>query len=155
MMSFSMPWPESSFRYELLENRRSVQRVAEMKMPNGSWLLVGEIIVWMVIDEAHIATIAVHPDYRGRGISKLLLVSILMEACTQGMRMSTLEVRQSNAIAQNLYAWFGFEVVGNRPHYYKDNNENALIMSLTGLDTNYLKWLESGAWQAAPYKKIG
>jgi ribosomal-protein-alanine N-acetyltransferase len=155
VMSFSMPWPESSFRYELLENRRSVQRVAEMKLSNGSWLLIGEVVVWMVIDEAHIATLAVHPDYRGRGISKLLLVSVLVTACHQGMRVSTLEVRESNAIAQNLYSWFGFTVVGSRPRYYKDNNEDALIMTVNGLDAGYMEWLESGAWQSAPFKKIG
>lgn len=148
-LSFTLPWPESSFRYELLENPRSLLRVAEVQQLDERWLVVGEIIVWLIMDEAHIATIAVHPDYRGSGIAKQLLVDVLKESIKMGIRQATLEVRASNLIARKLYHRFGFRVVGSRPHYYKDNDEDALIMTVSGLDDQTLKWLESGGWQSA------
>ncbi len=74
---------------------------------------------------------------------KLLMVSI-----NKGIRQATLEVRESNLIARKLYQRFGFQVVGDRPRYYKDNDEDALIMTASGLDDQSLRWLESGGWQS-------
>ena len=153
-LSFTLPWPESSFRYELLENPRSLLRVAELQQLDDRCWVVGEIVVWLIIDEAHIATIAVHPDYRGCGIAKLLLVDVLKESIKKGIRQATLEVRASNLIAQKLYHRFGFRVVGSRPRYYKDNDEDALIMTVNGLDDQTFKWLESGGWQPASAHNI-
>ena len=148
VLSFTLPWPESSFRYELQENPRSIQRVAEVQQ-NRIWQIVGEIVVWLIMDEAHIATIAVHPDFRGNGIAKLMLVDTLKICIEKGIRTATLEVRASNLIAQKLYRRFGFQVVGTRPRYYKDNDEDALIMTVDGLGEQTLKWLEAGGWQSS------
>jgi ribosomal-protein-alanine N-acetyltransferase len=109
--------------------------------------VIAVIVIWLIEDEAHIATLSVHPDYRGQGVSKELLAAALIEAIHARMRAATLEVRANNHIAQALYRRFRFEVYGRRPHYYRDNNEDALIMSIEGLDEHYLKWLESGAWK--------
>ncbi len=146
-MSFSIPWPENSYRYELQENPRSMLLVVEIDLPDSTQRVVATSVLWLIEDEAHIATLSVHPDYRGRGISRELLAATLTEAIRAGMQSATLEVRANNQIAQALYRRFRFEVFGLRPHYYRDNNEDALIMTVEGLGEQYLKWLESGAWR--------
>jgi [ribosomal protein S18]-alanine N-acetyltransferase len=152
-LSFSMPWPENAFRYELSQNSYSLCRIAYADLPDGRQLVVAETVVWLILEEAHIATIAVHPDYRGLGISRQLLVAVLCECIRRGARLATLEVRANNQVAQALYRRFRFEVVGRRPRYYRDNNEDALIMTAdlsqrvdTANGATYLEWLESGRW---------
>jgi ribosomal-protein-alanine N-acetyltransferase len=149
--SFSLPWPSSAFRYELLQNPTSLLYVAEMSMSGSERLVIGSIVVWMILDEAHIATIAVEPEYRGKGISQELLATVLIEAHKKGARVTTLEVRAQNAIAQALYQRFGFKVVGRRPRYYRDNNEDALIMTVNLQQVNdqglsYWEWVENRDW---------
>jgi ribosomal-protein-alanine N-acetyltransferase len=146
-MSFSMPWPESSYRYELFENPGSLLWVAEVQETGGALQVVGMVVVWLVVDEAHIATIAVHPDYRGRGIAQELLCASLVESIERGMRSATLEVRAHNLAAQRLYRRFRFGEAGLRPRYYRDNFEDALIMTADKLDDHYLQWLKAGAWK--------
>jgi ribosomal-protein-alanine N-acetyltransferase len=143
--SFSMPWSERSFRYELLENPYSLLLVAELATPESEHRVVAAIVIWLIEDEAHIATLAVRPDYRGRGISRELLTAGLVESIRRGARLATLEVRASNTIAQALYLRFQFNIAGRRPHYYQDNQEDALIMTAENLDDQYLSWLEAGA----------
>ncbi len=84
---------------------------------------------WLMVDEAHISTIASHRDERRRGIGELLLVSMMDRAAEIGAQIATLEARASNLAAQMLYRKYGFEVTGTRTHYYSDNGEDALIMS--------------------------
>jgi ribosomal-protein-alanine N-acetyltransferase len=150
-LSFSLPWPASAYRYELKENPHSMQWVAvapEIVDPgNSQGRVVGVIVVWLILDEAHIAPLAVHPDYRGRGISRDLLAEALIGAIQRGARQATLEVRAGNIAAQRLYDSFHFAVVGRRPRYYKDNHEDALIMTAGSLDTGYLEWLKEKDWQ--------
>jgi ribosomal-protein-alanine N-acetyltransferase len=131
--SFSMPWPLSSYRFELLENPSSMLWVAEASLAGGISAAVGMVVVWMIMEEAHIATIAVRPDHRGRGIGRQLLVHSLQEAVVKGATQATLEVRASNEVAQKLYLGLGFQIVGRRPKYYQDNLEDALIMTAFGL----------------------
>jgi ribosomal-protein-alanine N-acetyltransferase len=136
VVSFPLPWPEHSYRFELLQNEGSRQWVAETDQR-----VVGMIVVWLVIDEAHVATIAVHPDYRGHGIGRRLLAEALIEAIEAGAKSATLEVREHNTVAQQLYLDFKFEVINRRKKYYTNNHEDAIIMSVTGLDAAYLEWL--------------
>lgn len=146
-LSFSLPWSESAFRYELLENPSSLSLVAELKQEGGSPTVVGCVVVWLIMDEAHIATIAVHPAHRQKGIARQLLAEMLKAVIERGARLATLEVRASNLTAQRLYRRFGFENVGRRPRYYKDNQEDAIIMTVLGLNQAYRDWLEAGGWQ--------
>ena len=132
-LSFSLPWPASAFRHELTENPAAVLYVAEDCKPNGGCQVVGMIVLWLIIDEAHIATIAIHPDYRREGIGSRLLKFALDDASKRGARQAMLEVRAGNSGAQELYRKFGFEVVHRRPRYYKDNHEDALLMNLSRL----------------------
>jgi [ribosomal protein S18]-alanine N-acetyltransferase len=138
-ISFSLPWPLSSYRFELLENPGSMLWVAEATSQDGLRRVAGMIVIWMIVDEAHIATIAVHPDFRGHGIGKLLLARALIEATHLGANQATLEVRVGNTVAQSLYQKFGFQVVGRRIKYYQDNNEDALIMTVHHLKVSDLE----------------
>jgi ribosomal-protein-alanine N-acetyltransferase len=128
-LSFSLPWPTSSSRFELFENQTSRLWVSELSEDGSPERIVAMIVVWNIVDEAHIATIAVHPAYRRMGIGKHLLAYALKDGVQQGMRTSTLEVRAGNQAAQELYRQFGFVTAGIRLHYYQDNQEDALIMT--------------------------
>jgi ribosomal-protein-alanine acetyltransferase len=131
--SFSLPWPERSFRFELTANPASRCWVAEL---DGK--IVGMIVVWLIIDEAHVATLATHPDFRRQGIGTKLLSHALRLMMDEGARSSFLEVRESNLSAQEMYHKFGYEASGRRPHYYKDNGEDAILMNLASLKAERL-----------------
>ena len=83
--------------------------------PGGSQRVVGMVVVWLIVDEAHIATIAVHPDYRGQGIAQELLCAALIESIEKGMRNATLEVRAHNLSAQRLYQPLSFRAGRRAP----------------------------------------
>ena len=129
--SFSLPWPERSFRFEISDNSASRAWVAE---EDGK--VVGAIVAWLLVDEAHIATIATHPDFRRQGIASKLLSHALRMMMNEGALTSVLEVRESNLAAQEMYRKFGFEESGRRPRYYKDNSEDAILMTLHDLRVN-------------------
>ena len=142
-LSFSMPWPISSYRYELTDNKASHSHVGEFILEDSLTIIVGMIVTWLIVDEAHIATIAVHPNYRRFGIGKKLLSASLQEAIRSGARMATLEVRSGNLAAANMYTNFGFKIAGHRPRYYHDTQEDAIIMTVKGLGQEYLNWLRA------------
>src|SRR5512137_1282858 len=77
VQSFSLPWSERSYRFELTENPTSHPWVAETVDSRGQLQVVGMIVVWIILDEAHIATIAAHPAFRRRGIGRRLLARAL------------------------------------------------------------------------------
>lgn len=122
--SFSLPWPERSFRFEVTDNPASRAWVAE-----ADGKIIGMIVAWLFVDEAHIATIATHPDFRRQGIANKLLIHTLQVVLSEGAKSSFLEVRASNIAAQEMYRKLGFEESGRRPRYYKDNGEDAILMS--------------------------
>jgi ribosomal-protein-alanine N-acetyltransferase len=132
--SFSLPWPERSFRFELTDNPASRCWVAEL---DGK--VVGMIVIWLIVDEAHVATIATDPEYRRQGIGRRLLAHALRRLITDGARSSFLEVRESNIVAQEMYRKFGYEVTGRRRRYYRDNDEDAILMTLDSLNAERLK----------------
>jgi len=111
------------FPLSLLPNRSGVT------VPSQDIIsIIGFAGLWLMVDEAHITTIAIHPDYRRRGLGELLLVNLIDIAYTIGAKWVTLEVRVSNTTAQNLYRKYGFREAGVRRRYYSDNQEDALIM---------------------------
>lgn len=91
--------------------------------------VIGFAGIWMMIDEAHLVTIAVDPGQRGKGLGELLLVSMIDLSNILGAGKVTLEVRVSNHVAQSLYRKYGFKNEGVRRRYYSDNGEDALIMT--------------------------
>lgn len=141
--SFTLPWPESAYRHEVDETQSSICLVAEYHRGQTDPVIVGMIVVWLVIDESHIATIATHPDYRQQGIARYLLAVALKEIIKRGMVSVTLEVREQNLAAQSLYHQFGFVTVGRRLRYYRDNREDAILMTIHELDSAYEQWLSN------------
>ncbi len=123
--SFHTPWSRHAFLAELYENKRARYFVAREKAVGK---VVGYVGIWLILDEAHITNIAVHPDFRKKGIGKRLMLSAIEYAESQGVSAVTLEVRASNIIAQRLYEKMGFISVGIRPGYYHDDGEDAVIM---------------------------
>ena len=90
--------------------------------------VVGYAGLWLMVDEAHITTVAVRRAFRGRGLGKVLMLAMVDLARDLGARMVTLEVRKSNAVAIRMYEELGFRQKGVRSRYYTDNGEDALIM---------------------------
>ena len=122
--SFSTPWPAHAYPAEIETNRLAHYRVARL---DGR--IVAFAGIWMMLDEAHITTFAVDPDFRRRSIGERLLLAVLDLAIERGAREATLEVRLSNLAARRLYEKYGFRPVGIRARYYSDDNEDALIMT--------------------------
>lgn len=83
---------------------------------------------WLVLDEAHITSVAVRDTCRGQGFGRRLVQYLLDTAVAAGARRATLEVRVSNLVARNLYLSMGFRPVGVRKGYYPKNNEDAIVM---------------------------
>ena len=116
-------WSRNSFAGEL-ENSCARYIVAV----NENNKAVGYMGVWRIFDEAHVTNLAVHPDFQGKGIAHLLVISSLDMCNEDKIKFMTLEVRKSNEKAKNLYENFGFKSLGMRKKYYQDNNEDAIIM---------------------------
>ena len=127
--SFAAPWPPHAYRSELESNRLAhylVARAGDAIAAYGG--------MWLMVDEAHITTFAVHPGWRRQRVGERLLLAFLDIATDQGAHEATLEVRLSNLAARKLYEKYGFRPVGLRPRYYSDDHEDALIMTTLPLD---------------------
>ena len=122
--SFTTPWPPQAYRQELESNRLAHYLVAQLGTE-----VVAYGGIWLMVDEAHITTFAVHPAYRRRRIGERLLLAMLDLSVDRHAAEATLEVRLSNLAARRLYEKYGFRPVGIRPRYYSDNQEDALIMT--------------------------
>lgn len=146
---FSMPWPESSYRYEIAESPYSHMVALEdtEAHPPSSRLqkftqrirrehpsVTGKIIafggLWKIVDEAHISTIATHPAHQGQGFGELALVGMLRRAVILGAGYVVLEVRVGNIVAQNLYHKYQFVIVARKKNYYQDDHEDGYAMRL-------------------------
>ena len=124
--SFATSWPYNAFTSEIRDNRLAHYFVGRDGARPGSIVAYGGI--WVILEDSHITTIAVHPDRRGLRYGEQMLQYLLREAIARGASWITLEVRESNDVAQRLYQKYGFTVVSTRRAYYSDNNENALVM---------------------------
>ena len=118
----SNPWSRALLIREL-ENKESL----------SPGLIFGDSLVaqsfnYLVADELHILNISVHPQFRGMGLGKFLLSSLLLYGLSKGLRMATLEVRESNRGALGLYHKLGFQLTAVRKRYYQDNGEDALVL---------------------------
>ncbi|MEK7273698.1 MAG: ribosomal protein S18-alanine N-acetyltransferase [Candidatus Desantisbacteria bacterium] len=121
-MCFSMPWSEKLFVNEI-ENNNSYFLTARLRDN-----LIGYAGFWLIIDEAHIVNLAVHPEFRRQGIAGMLLKNILDMAKQKGALKATLEVRETNTPANLLYERLGFVCVALRKGYYADTKEHAVVM---------------------------
>lgn len=121
-LSFPVPWMPAAFSTEL-SNRSACYLVARSKDA-----IVGFGGEWVIMEEAHITTLAVDPHCRRQRIGERLLLALLDEGIRRRASRATLEVRQNNRAAQHLYHKFGFYEAAIRKSYYTDNGENAIVM---------------------------
>jgi ribosomal-protein-alanine N-acetyltransferase len=141
-VAFSAPWSVHAYRYEILKNKYSTMLVARRPPATPKWPDLMALLkpatpspvlsyggFWLLVDDAHISTIAVDREWQGRGWGELLLISLLDHGARQGGRRATLEVRVSNLPAQGLYRKYGFETLSRQKRYYANNNEDAYIMA--------------------------
>jgi ribosomal-protein-alanine N-acetyltransferase len=163
-LAFPTPWPVRTYHYEIMDNDRARMFVigptdglsvaSPPEQPHTGWLerlfgagknghgsashpLYGYSGMWHIADEAHVSTIAIHPEWRGKKLGELLLWAMVRQAIRQHAELITLEVRVSNSLAQRLYRKYGFEVMGLRKGYYRDNQEDAYMMGIEKLDQTY------------------
>ena len=116
-------WSKESFYNELANNLAHYYCAKD----NENRIL-GFIGIWHILEEAHITTLAVHPDFRRQQIAQAIMIKALNDCYKEKIKYITLEVRESNNAAIRLYEKFLFESIGMRKKYYQDNNENAIIM---------------------------
>lgn len=121
--SFLTPWTEEVYKNELTNNEYAQYFVVETEEE-----IVGYIGLWIVLDDAQVTNIAIRPAYRGYKIGEKLFGFAISSLMEQGIERLSLEVRESNTIAQNMYRKFGLVSGGVRKNYYKDNGEDALLM---------------------------
>lgn len=124
-VSFPTPWSQQAFTYEIVSNNFAQYLVAVQQNK-----VIGYAGMWIVMDEAHITNVAVHPRYRGSKVGQVLMLELMRQAINLGAVRMTLEVRPSNAAARQLYKRLGFQDKGLRKKYYTDTNEDAIIMWL-------------------------
>jgi ribosomal-protein-alanine N-acetyltransferase len=162
-LSFPLPWSPRSYAFEIAENRSGhmivVETNTEVAPPKGLMsvlqrlggtvstqpavpVIAGYGGFWLIDGESHISTIAVHPTFRGKKLGELLLAGMIGRSMSLGADYVVLEVRVSNQSAINLYHKYEFKVVGERKNYYRDNNEDAYLMTLEPLDGSYKQRFE-------------
>ncbi|MGA8534936.1 MAG: ribosomal protein S18-alanine N-acetyltransferase [Candidatus Tumulicola sp.] len=121
--SFSTVWPSDAFFNELSTNKLAhyfVGRIGDTIVAYGG--------IWVILEDSHVTTLAVDPAHRGKRFGEVMLLRLIEEAVERGAAWMTLEVRESNAVAQQLYRKYGFTTVTMRRGYYSDDNESALVM---------------------------
>lgn len=139
-LSFSVPWSRHAFVDELLRNERA--RYLVVRDTTGAVLGYGGM--WLILDEAHVINVAVHPRYRRRGVARAIMQSLMETAVCLGAMRMTLETRLSNLPAQELYRSLGFVAAGVRPRYYIDDHEDALVMWLEDMPGRVAKMKDEG-----------
>ncbi len=120
--SFSTPWSYYAFAYEIKND------FAYYLAALSTDKVIGYGGMWLILDEAHITNLAVHHNYRHRGIGRAIMQELIRHAAYSGITRLTLEVRPSNQAARRLYDTLGFKEEGRRRGYYQDTNEDAIIM---------------------------
>ncbi len=137
-ISFTTPWDIRSFKYEL-EHKDTILKVAVLNNQ-----IIGYVCVRTILDVTHILNLAVLPELRRRGIGSMLLRDALNELkrLKPDINLITLEVRESNAAAIELYEKFGFKVMGKRTGYYDKPHENAIIMGLSTAHGNVRSFMK-------------
>lgn len=121
--AFTTPWSRESFLLEITENKLAKYFVAEVNETP-----VGYGGIWLILDEGHITNIAVDKEYRRLGIGEKILKALIDYCKEHKILAITLEVRENNQAARNLYKKHGFVGYGIRPNYYADEKQDAIVM---------------------------
>ncbi|MEN6594590.1 MAG: ribosomal protein S18-alanine N-acetyltransferase [Clostridiaceae bacterium] len=119
---FRSPWSKNALLGEL---RNDVAHYLVMELGGD---LIGYGGMWVLFEEAHVTNVAIMPDYRKNGRGRTLMLAMMERAVKYGAEKMTLEVRESNLVAQHLYEKLDFYQNGFRARYYSDTGEGALIL---------------------------
>jgi ribosomal-protein-alanine N-acetyltransferase len=133
-VSFPTPWSKQSFLSELHDNSMAYYIVCMLDEK-----VIGYGGMWIILDEAHITNVAVHPEHRGKRIGQGIIFYLISKALSLGVCRMTLEVRPSNLSAIKLYQRMGFQAAGRRKGYYTDTKEDAIIMWKTLICDNIIR----------------
>lgn len=125
-------WTLSAYQRELDSPNSDLLGLFSPLYPS---LILGMGCFWSILDEAHITLLAVNPKFHRQGLGEALVYSLLKTARERGLKDATLEARADNLAALSLYEKFGFKTAGRRRKYYKDNNEDALILWLGDIES--------------------
>jgi ribosomal-protein-alanine N-acetyltransferase len=125
-------WSEAAYRREVDSPNSDLLLLEGDPAVDGAQTVIGIGCSWAILEEAHITILGIAPESRGLGLGKGLLIALLQAAISRGLAHATLEVRASNHVAQSLYRQLGFQIAGERRHYYADG-ESALILWKNGL----------------------
>lgn len=140
-VSFSCPWTRDMYLSELEKKEGRY-----LKARSGG-VLAGYGGILVILDEAHVMTLAVREEMRRRGVGMRIMLELAREAEHMGARFLTLEVRKSNQAAIELYSRLGFQIMGERKNYYLDNYEHALIMWTENITTAEYRALYGELWR--------
>lgn len=127
--SYKSPWSRACFEAEMQKSYAELQ-VARLATEDGIDPLVGYGCFWLLAEEIQITNVAVHIDYRRQGVGRRIMLHMLQQGYEAGARLAFLEVRGSNQAARALYEGLGFVTVGERPNYYPEHREGALVLRL-------------------------
>ena len=116
-------WSKSQWEKELTDPKRICIGIINLETKK----LLGLCSAWLVIDELHITSIAVHPIHQRKGLGKLLISNLVKRSNLLLTKHIHLEVKDSNKPAQAFYKSMGFEIVGNRSNFYKDGSDAILF----------------------------
>ena len=142
---FSVPWSRKNFEAELTGNQFS--RLLMINHPDRGHEdhAIGYICVWMVFEELRVLNLAIHPEFRRRGLASQLVDKAIRLGTEEGCSRGMLEVRASNTAARKLYEHFNFRQYAIRKSYYTNPTEDAILMTLEPLGRH----LQSGGWNAS------
>ena len=136
VQAFPAPRSAAFYRQEVTQNSYANYWVIHAA-PAGATVTASRVVAyggyWLMGEDAHIVSIAVDPQWRRQRLAEWLMLELIVTAWQQGAHLVTLEMRVSNSAASALYHKLGFQEVGRRKRYYRDNGEDALLLSLAGL----------------------
>jgi [ribosomal protein S18]-alanine N-acetyltransferase len=128
-------WNANAYRQELERSNSDLLGIWPRNFLEPRCILLALGCSWSILDEVHIIFLAVHPNYRQRGLGLAMVLGLLERAVGRGANYATLEVKASNQAAIALYQKLGFTIAGRRSHYYEDTGEDALVMWRSGLQS--------------------
>lgn len=143
-VSFPTPWSRSLYEREILNWEKNSIAVVGRRSEGGP--VVAHAVWWLVADECHLATLAVEPTNRGRGLGDAMLRACLYDAIRRDLNHVVLEVRYGNNHAQALYEKYGFRTIALRKNYYQETGEDALVMLVSPVPEISVADLEVAWW---------
>ena len=147
-------WKEEAYQREIDSDKSTLIALHLSELNGDRDRIIGIGCLWSIVDEAHITLLAVHPDYRGRGLGQLLLFELLKDAIARSLAWATLEVNENNLAAINLYKKYGFQIAGKRRNYYQQTGDDALVLWLKKIQHDEFK-ANLSKWEQQLRERLG